>query len=308
MKSIIIGTRGSQLALAQAEYIRQKLLETNPKTDISLKIIKTMGDKFLQSPLSRIGGKGVFVKEIEEALQRGDIDLAVHSLKDVPTELPSGLELSVICKREDPSDAFVSSKYKTIQALPKGSTVGTSSLRRKVQLLHLNPDLKVVDLRGNVDTRLKKLDRGEYDAIVMSAAALKRLGLEKQISQVLNFIPAVGQGALVLETRKKDKDLKDKISFLNDKKTAQATFLERLFLKEMQGGCQVPLGAYATCNEMSFLMSAFIGSLDGKLFLEHNVKGLLVDSQKNVLSLSQELLNRGGKKILETIERAGKNT
>ncbi len=291
MKKCIIGTRGSPLALKQAHLVREKMIEKYPALDVSLSVIQTTGDKLMTSLLSA-QDKGMFVKEIEEALLEKKIDLAVHSLKDVPIEIPEGLDASLVLKRTESRDAFVSLEFKKIQDMPKDAVIGTSSLRRKVQLAHRYPTLTIKDVRGNVDTRLKKLEQGVIQGLVLSAMGLERLNLQNKISEYLDFIPAVGQGALVLEIRKEDCRLKELLSFLHDEKTAQEVFLERLFLKKMGGGCQVPLGAIAFCEKKTFFMKAFIGSLDGKEILEHKVKGLFGDAETCVDSLSQTLLNR----------------
>ena len=300
MKKCVIGTRGSPLALKQAHFVREEIVKKYPKADVSLSIIQTTGDKLMTSLLSA-PDKGVFVKEIEEALLAQKVDVAVHSLKDVPTEIPKELEVAIVLKRTESRDAFVSIEFKKIKELPAGAIVGTSSLRRKVQIRHAYPMLQVVDIRGNVDTRLKKLEQGIVQGLVLSAVGLERLNLQNKIGEYLDFIPAVGQGAMVLEIRKADHSLKEALSFLHDEKTAKEVFLERLFLKHMGGGCQVPLGAIAHCEKKEFFMKAFIGSLDGKQILEDNVKGLFVNAQKAVDSLSQTLLSRGGKEILEKV-------
>lgn len=300
MKKLIIGTRGSLLALKQAEFVRGQLLKKQPYLNISLSIIKTLGDRN-KDPLTRIGAKGtgIFVKEIEEALLRGDIDLAVHSLKDVPTQLPKGLEIAAVLKREEHRDAFISLKYKKMSDLPKAAIIGTSSLRRKVQIYHHFHNIKVVDIRGNVDTRLKKMNEKKMDGIVMSAVGLERLGLSQRICEYLSFVPAPAQGALCLEVRKKDLKIKKLISFLNDSKSFQEVELERYFLKKMGGGCQIPLGIKVDCDVKSFFASVFIGSLDGQKILEHNKKGSLKNAKKSMASFAQDFLKRGGKKILE---------
>jgi len=296
----VIGTRGSPLALKQAHFVCDHILRKYPKADISLSIIQTTGDRLLKSALA-IQDKGIFVKEIEEALLAKKIDVAVHSLKDVPTEIPQGLEACIVLKRTESRDAFVSLKFQKIQDMPAGALLGTSSLRRKVQLRHFYPHLTVVDIRGNVDTRLRKLDQGVVQGLLLSAVGLERLNFQNKIKEYLDFIPTVGQGVMVLELRKEDLHLKEALSFLHDEKTAKAVFLERLFLKKMGGGCQVPLGAYAQCEKKEFFMKAFIGSLDGKQILEHKVKGLFNNAEQIVDSLSQTLLRSGGKEILEKV-------
>ncbi len=304
MKKCVIGTRGSPLALKQAHFVRDLILQKYPSCEVSLSIIQTTGDKLLTSLLAIQNNgqdKGIFVKEIEEALLAKKIDVAVHSLKDVPIDIPDGLEVSLVLKRTENRDAFVSVSFKKIEDMPQGATLGTSSLRRKVQLRHRYPHLNVIDIRGNVDTRLRKLEQGVVQGLVLSAVGLERLNLQNKICDYLDFIPAVGQGAMVLEIRRVDHTLKEALSFLHDEKTAKEVFLERLFLKKMGGGCQVPLGAQANCDKKEFFMKVFIGSLDGKQILEHKVKGLFDDAEKCVDSLSQTLLNSGGKEILEKV-------
>lgn len=301
MKKIIIGSRGSLLALKQAEMVKSQLLVRYPYMQIDISVIKTMGDKILDSPLSKIGGKGIFVKEIEEALFGKKIDLAVHSMKDLPIELPKGLCVGAILKRGEYRDAFVSKRYQRFLDLPRGATVGTSSLRRRIQILKQNPTLHVIDVRGNVDTRLKKMLQHKPDALVMSAVGLERLGLGNYIQEKLKFLPAVGQGALAIEIRKNDHQIKKMISFLNHPRSFLEVELERFFLKKMGGGCQVPIGALAKVQKKSFSMKAFIGSLDGSIILEHKIKGFLEDAHRLVRLLSQEMLNNGGKKILENM-------
>ncbi|MBW1798864.1 MAG: hydroxymethylbilane synthase [Deltaproteobacteria bacterium] len=226
-----IGTRGSKLAITQSEWIKGRIVERHPDVEVDLVRIKTKGDKILDSPLSKIGGKGIFVKEIEAALLKKEVDLAVHSIKDVPAELPEGLCLPIFPEREDPRDAFISKDHKTIEVLPRGSSVGTGSLRRSAQLLHMRPDINVVSLRGNVDTRLKRLESGDLQGIILAVAGLKRLGLSDRISQILSnddFLPAIGQGALGLELRQDDDAVHDLLSFLNHPEEIGVTLAKRL--------------------------------------------------------------------------------
>jgi hydroxymethylbilane synthase len=259
-RKIVIATRGSKLALWQAEWIKAELEKINPGIGIDLNKIKTTGDKILDVPLAQVGGKGLFVKEIEEAILRGEADLAVHSMKDVPTELPEGLHLSAICKREDPRDAFITAvssqqsavsrqkKIKYFKELPQGANVGTSSLRRICQLLNKRPDLKISQLRGNVDTRIRKLDEGQFDAIILAAAGVKRLGRAEKITEILPpeiSLPAVGQGAIGIECRVDDEFINNLLKNLNHKETSVCVRAERAFLKKLEGGCQVPIAAYA---------------------------------------------------------------
>ncbi|WP_296918945.1 hydroxymethylbilane synthase, partial [uncultured Megasphaera sp.] len=251
-RKLTIGTRKSALALWQAEYIKKALEGYDPELTVTLEHIVTKGDKILDVPLARIGGKGLFTTELESRLLAGTIDLAVHSLKDLPADLPDGLCLAAVTARSHVHDAFVSNRYAALDALPQGACVGTSSLRRRAQLLARRPDLTVRDLRGNVDTRLKKLDDGEYDAIILAEAGLTRLGLTDRITQLLptdTMIPAVGQGALAIETRADDDDLKQALSFLCDEETTAATTAERTFLAAINGSCQVPVGVYGKAKD-----------------------------------------------------------
>ncbi len=256
---IVIGTRGSKLALWQAEWVRAEIQKLHPDLLVELNKIKTTGDKILDVPLAKVGGKGLFVKEIEEALLTGEADIAVHSMKDVPTEFPAGLHLAAICKREEPRDAFITPLSSPLNLrgdrvglcfrdLPEGATVGTSSLRRSCQLLNIRPDLKIEQLRGNLDTRLRKLDEGQFDAIILASAGLKRLGLSDRITEILPIeqsLPAVGQGAIGIEVRINDEFINNLIAPLNHYETSVCVKAERAFLKKLEGGCQVPIAAYS---------------------------------------------------------------
>ncbi len=300
MKHFRIGTRKSKLALWQANYVKEQL--KNLGYSVELVLITTTGDKILDSPLAKIGGKGLFVKEIEEALLRGDIDLAVHSLKDVPMVLPEGLTLGAITEREEPFDVLISRDSRKLQELPKGAKVGTSSLRRQVQIKRKRPDIKVEVLRGNVDTRLRKLDEGLYDAIVLAYAGVKRTGFEARVSEVLNdFIPAVGQGSLAIEIRQGDQEVYNVVAFLDHKESRIRAECERAFLRELQGGCQVPIGAYAWLEGEKLKLKAFISDLEGKRFLEGAEEGYLHQAEQIGKKLARRLLEEGGKEILEEI-------
>lgn len=304
-KSVVIGTRGSKLALWQANYIADCLRKQYPDLTVELKQITTMGDKILDVPLAKIGGKGLFTKELENEMLSGTIDLAVHSLKDMPTELPEGLTLAAITERIASGDALVSNRFSSFQALPKGARVGTSSLRRKAQLLAYRPDLIISDLRGNVDTRLKKLDDGEFDAIVLAAAGLKRLGWEKRIAEILDTkvcLPAVGQGALAIETRADDQAILDLLAFLNDEETRVTTTAERAFLRTVEGGCQVPVGVYGTVvGENQMQVEALIASLDGKVVVRDTLRGSFADAEILGIRLAKSLLARGGREIMISV-------
>ncbi|MEJ7620365.1 MAG: hydroxymethylbilane synthase [Aquificaceae bacterium] len=295
-----IGTRKSKLALWQANYVKEKLESRG--YGVELVLITTTGDKILDAPLAKIGGKGLFVKEIEEALLRGDIDLAVHSLKDVPMVLPEGLALGAITEREEPFDVLISRDGRGLQELPEGAKVGTSSLRRQVQIKRKRPDLRVETLRGNVDTRLRKLEEGLYDAIVLAYAGVKRMGFEERVSQVLeDFIPAVGQGSLAIEIRQEDQRVYEAIAFLDHRESRIRAECERAFLRELQGGCQVPIGAYAWIEGKKLKLKAFISDLEGRKFLEGIEEGDLHQAEQVGKKLAKRLLEEGGKEILEEI-------
>ncbi len=300
MRYIRIGTRKSKLALWQANYVKERLEAQG--YSVELVLIKTTGDKILDAPLAKIGGKGLFVKEIEEALLRGDIDLAVHSLKDVPMSLPEGLTLGAITEREEPFDVLISREGKTLEELPEMAVVGTSSLRRQVQIRKKRPDLRVEVLRGNVDTRLRKLDEGLYDAIVLAYAGVRRMGFEDRITSVLkDFIPAVGQGSLAIEVREGDERVLEAIAFLDHKESHIRAKCERAFLRELQGGCQVPIGAYAWLEEGRLKLKAFISDLEGKRFLEGMEEGSPEEAEQMGIKLAKRLLDAGGRDILREI-------
>ncbi|RUM57682.1 MAG: hydroxymethylbilane synthase [Persephonella sp.] len=304
MLKVRIGTRKSKLALWQTEFIAKKIKEFFPEVEIEIVKITTKGDKILDVPLAKIGGKGLFVKEIEEALLNNEIDLAVHSLKDVPTYFPDGLGLGAITEREDPRDCLASIKYNTLEELPNGATVGTSSLRRKSQLLKLRPDLKIKDLRGNVDTRLKKLQNGEYDAIVLAYAGLKRLGLDDKATYIFSpyqFIPAVAQGFLGIEIRLDDKKTAEIVNKLNHYESYLRAEAERAFLKRLEGGCQVPLGCYSEISGDSITLTGFISDLSGKRFLKETLKGKKWEYKDLGVKLAERLLKKGGEEILREI-------
>lgn len=319
MKKVSIGTRGSKLALWQAEWVSSEIKRMRPDIEVSLVKIKTTGDKILDVPLAKVGGKGLFVKEIEEALLRKEVDLAVHSMKDVPTDFPPNLHLAAICKREDPRDAFISPmvkersqesekiifKYKSFDDLPQGATVGTSSLRRSCQLLNKRPDLKIVQLRGNLDTRLRKLDEGQFDAIILAAAGVKRLGLEKRITSILPVdvsLPAIGQGAIGIECRIDDEFINSLLSNLNDKETSICVKAERAFLKRLEGGCQVPIAGYARMNDKSLLiMDGLVGSLSGDRLIRGHIEGKPEDCEDLGTKLAEDILSRGAKEILNEV-------
>ena len=301
---LTIGTRQSLLALWQSNHIAALLRKEYPEGEDVLKKIVTKGDRILDVPLAQIGGKGLFTKEIEEDLLDGTVDLAVHSLKDMPTVLPEGLCLTAITERANVGDAFVSNKYGSFEELPLGAVVGTSSLRRKAQLLAKRPDLEIRDLRGNVDTRLRKLDEGLYDAIILAAAGLERLGHGDRISSLIPAdvcLPAVGQGALAIEARTADKEVRDMLSFLNDLNTKQATDAERAFLGLLEGGCQVPIGVHADVEGENIRIEAIIAALDGSTILRDTINGKADDAVSLGQQLGKKMLAAGGQEILASI-------
>ncbi|MDA8122482.1 MAG: hydroxymethylbilane synthase [Deltaproteobacteria bacterium] len=304
--TIRLGSRGSTLALWQAGFIRSEV-ERKTGRKVEIVRIKTTGDTILDVPLSRVGGKGLFVKEIEEALLEGRVDLAVHSMKDVPTDLPEALTIVAITKREDPRDAFLSNKVKRFEDLPKGARVGTSSLRRQTQLLGLRPDLAILDNRGNLDTRIRKMEEGKFDAIILAAAGLRRLGWEKKITQILpegTSLPAIGQGALGIEIRRDDEATREAVSFLDDRDTSVAVRAERGFLKRLEGGCQVPIAAYGRTNGNSVSLEGMVGRPDGSQIIRGSAQGSVADPEAIGVALAEQLLARGAKEILDEVYRA----
>jgi hydroxymethylbilane synthase len=368
---ISIGTRGSKLALWQAEWVKSELKRIYPNLEIELNKIKTTGDKILDVPLAKVGGKGLFVKEIEEALLGYEADIAVHSMKDVPTEFPGGLHLAVICKREDPRDALIVSQKSKVKSqkfnspsppfskearlpsvgqgrggitesiifnLPNGSKIGTSSLRRSCQLLNIRPDLTIEQLRGNLDTRLRKLDEGQFDAIILAAAGIKRLGLQNRITELLPFeisLPAIGQGAVGIECRIDDESINNLIAPLNHPETSICVKAERAFLKRLEGGCQVPVAAYARIinqksevrsqksnpptppfrkggrgriNDSSFItpnskliMDGLVGSIEGDRIIKGYIEGSPELAESLGITLAEDILSRGAKEILDEV-------
>ncbi|MDX1775344.1 MAG: hydroxymethylbilane synthase [Desulfobulbales bacterium] len=303
-KHIKIGTRGSLLATTQSTWVKNQIEAEHPGVSVELVRIITKGDKILDVPLAKVGGKGLFVKEIEEALLRKEVDLAVHSMKDVPSELPDELHLGIIPARENPHDAFISSKYTSLADLPQGATVGTSSLRRRSQLAALRPDLDIVDLRGNLDTRMRKLDEGQFQAIILAAAGLNRLGMSARATGYFSakeMLPAVGQGALGIELRKDDAELLAGLSFLNDVKTTIAVTAERAFLLRLEGGCQVPIGAFAEVDGGQVELTGLVASVDGKVVLKDSHAGPEDKAQDIGLQLANRLLDMGGREILAEV-------
>jgi len=301
---IRIGTRGSLLAVTQSGWVKRLIEAQHPDLTVDLVKITTKGDKILDVPLAKVGGKGLFVKELEDALLAGAVDLAVHSMKDVPAELPAGLVLAVVPEREDPRDAFVSTQYADLAELPRGARVGTSSLRRKAQLAAMRPDLLIEDLRGNLDTRLRKLDEGVYDAIVLAAAGLRRLGLAGRIRALFQpgqMLPAIGQGALGIELRADNEALRERLAFLHHPPTAVAVEAERACLLRLEGGCQVPIGAHAEVEAGQVRITGLVASLDGRRLIREELSGPIAEAAALGTALAERILERGGDVILREV-------
>ncbi|WP_026376564.1 hydroxymethylbilane synthase [Aestuariibacter salexigens] len=302
---IRIATRKSALALWQAEYVKQALLNAHPHIDVELVPMSTQGDRILDTPLAKIGGKGLFIKELEVAMLEGRADIAVHSMKDVPVAFPEGFGLHAICPRENPYDAFVSNHFASIDALPPGSVVGTSSLRRQCQLRHRRPDLTIKDLRGNVNTRLAKLDEGQYDAIILAAAGLIRLDMADRIQQCLPAeasLPAVGQGAVGIECRNDDSELIALLSPLNDNDTAIRVRAERAMNARLEGGCQVPIGSFAELHGQQIRLRGLVGAIDGSRLITAEQTGSREDPEKIGVQVAELLLQQGAGELLEVLE------
>ncbi len=304
-KQLRIGTRASQLALWQANWVQSELEQRYPYLEVTLTKIKTQGDKILDVPLAMVGGKGLFVKEIEEAMLRGEIDVAVHSMKDVPTIFPPGLALRCITEREDPRDIIILKPgFRSFRDLPQGARIGTSSLRRKAQLLHLRPDFQMVDIRGNVETRIRKLTEDDLDGVVLAAAGLNRLGFASQISEYLPpeiSIPAIGQGALGIESRIVDAEVNALIDFFNHPPTAWAVKAERAFLRRLEGGCQVPIGAFGTVAGDQLTLTGFVSNVDGSELLKKTAACPVAGAEKLGISLADDLLIQGAGRILNEV-------
>ncbi len=304
-KEIIrIATRKSPLAMWQAEYVRDRLLEAHPGLQVELMGMTTQGDKILDSPLAKIGGKGLFVKELEVSMLDGETDIAVHSMKDVPVEFPEGLHLAVICEREDPRDAFVSNNFATLAELPQGARVGTSSLRRQCQIRALRPDLKILDLRGNVNSRLRKLDEDSYDAIILAAAGLIRLGFNERITQFIDTdtsLPAIGQGAVGIECRSDDARVNALLAPLNHRPTQIRVLAERAMNNRLEGGCQVPIGGHATLSGDAIHLRGLVGEPDGSKIIRGEVSGPASEAEALGIKLADDLLSRGAATILNNL-------
>ena len=308
-KTIVIGSRGSELALWQSRWVQQALIQLHPSLEIEIQIVKTQGDKILDAPLSKIGDKGLFTKELERALLDRRVDLAVHSLKDVPTQIENGLTIAAICERENVSDVFIAhpkKKYSNLSAVPKNGTIATGSLRRRCQLLRIRPDLTIAEIRGNLGTRVEKLTSSSWDGMMLAKAGITRLGRSELITEVLSptsFLPAVGQGALAIETRSGDDPALLLTSPLDHGPTRCATLGERALLRRLEGGCQIPIGAYGRIENGSFVLDAVIGSLDGKRSVRSSIKGDADQSEQLGETLAAKLLADGGEAILDEIRR-----
>ncbi|WP_424411561.1 hydroxymethylbilane synthase [Pasteurella sp. PK-2025] len=302
-----IATRQSPLALWQANYVKDRLQQYYPDLQVILVPMVTKGDVILDSPLAKIGGKGLFVKELENALLKGEADIAVHSMKDVPMQFPDGLTLSVICPREDPRDAFVSNTYPSLMALPAGAVVGTSSLRRQFQLKQLRPDLNIHSLRGNVGTRLNKLDHGDYDAIILAAAGLIRLDLAKRITSFLDIeqvLPAVGQGAIGIECRSEDMAVQQLLAPLADQHTTYCVQAERAMNLHLQGGCQVPIAGYAILQDDQLYLRALVGETEGTTMLRAEAKSAVENAQDLGIQVAEMLRQQGADRLLQSLHSA----
>jgi hydroxymethylbilane synthase len=313
-----VGTRGSQLALWQARWVRQELAERRPDLEVVIEVIKTKGDRILDSPLSKIGDKGLFTREIEQALLRRDIDLAVHSLKDLPTLLPEGLGIGAVSRREDVRDVFIShprSDSRKLLGLPEGARIATGSLRRKSQILNLRNDFEVIDIRGNVNTRFRKLDESDWSGMILARAGVARLGLLESVSETLSedlLLPAVGQGALGVEIRDDDVRVSAIVRELNHEPTSRSTLAERSLLRRLEGGCQIPIGAYGRYDTSGgsgtrLLLDALVGSLDGGTVIRRRIEGPPEDAPRLGVELAESLLSAGADDILRDIRRAAES-
>ncbi len=308
-KNIRIGTRGSLLALTQSKHVKAALEQEWPECRVELNIIKTTGDKILDVPLAKVGGKGLFVKELEDALLDGSVDLAVHSMKDVPAVLPRGLEIGAVPQREDPRDVLIIHERNNLSSLPSGARVGTSSLRRAAQILNLRPDLEIDNLRGNLDTRLRKLQEGRFEAIVLAAAGIHRMGWHERITVYLDpteFVPAIGQGALGIEIRSDDGTMRELLAPLHDPETAVAVQAERSFLHELEGGCQVPIAGHARLSGDLVELTGLVASLDGTHIYRTTRAAARNDAGPLGRELARELLDAGAREVLEEIYRSGR--
>ena len=309
LHNICIGSRGSELALWQTHYVKSMIEARFPGITIEVQTIKTTGDKILDAPLAKIGDKGLFTKELEIALLEGRVDIAVHSFKDVPTVVPDGLTIAAVLERVDVHDVFIANQkksYRTFASLPPNALIATGSLRRKCQLLNAHPDMQIVELRGNLNTRLVKLDSSEWDGMILAKAGVTRLGWEQRITDMLPFelmLPAVGQGALAIESRADDQNIDEMLRPLHHQPTAATVTAERALLRYLEGGCQIPIGAYGQLIGNELRLDAVIGSLDGKRIVRGKMTGAVADAEQIGIDLAKELFNQGGKEILEKIRQ-----
>ena len=301
-RKILIGSRGSDLALWQAKFVKTHLESHFPDRLFEIKIINTTGDQVIDVALSKIGDKGLFTRQIETELLSGAIDLAVHSLKDLQTKQPDGLTIGAVCRREMPNDAFISNTAGSIDQLPRGAKVATGSLRRKSQLLNYRPDLEIVEIRGNVPTRLRKFDESDLDGLILAYAGLHRLGLDERISQIIPFdimLPAAGQGAVAVEVRDRDEDLRDLTASLDDTPTRQCITSERAFLRRLEGGCQVPIGAHAALEDGQIHLEGMVGSLDGTVVYREKISGPSAEAESLGTRLAESLIAQGAANLLD---------
>lgn len=305
-QEIVVGTRGSRLAMWQAGWVVDQLRNLNPEYNYRIKTIRTKGDNILDAPLSKIGDKGLFTKELELALLRGEIDLAVHSMKDIPSSLPEGLVIGAICRREHPGDVLISRNSKKLDDLPPYALIGTSSLRRRAQLLHYRSDFRVISIRGNVGTRLRKLEEEKFDAIVLARAGVYRLGWEYRITQEIPYeicLPAVGQGAIGVEVRADDIDMRKLVKKIDHYESRQAVTAERAFLKRLEGGCQVPIGALGVFSDGRLQLEGAVASLDGKQLVRSSLSGEAAEAAGIGKKLADDLLCLGAREILKKVRR-----
>lgn len=303
-KKVIVGSRDSVLAMWQTKFVVEQLMAVTDQYEFEIVSLKTKGDKILDVSLAKIGDKGLFTKELEVGLLQGEIDFAVHSMKDMPTVLPEGLQISSLLKRHNPADVLISEKYDSFAALPQGSKVGTSSLRRKAQLLHARPDLDIHDVRGNLQTRMRKMREENFDGIILAAAGVERLDWHDQITEELSYdicLPAVSQGVIGVETRTDDPEIIALVQLVNDVQTASCVAAERALLKSLEGGCQIPIGAYAQLEGDTVVLQGLVGSLDGKTIIRDEISGPVAQSEQLGRQLAQRLSEQGGQAILEEI-------
>lgn len=303
-KKVIVGSRDSVLAMWQTKFVVEQLMAVTDQYEFEIVSLKTKGDKILDVSLAKIGDKGLFTKELEVGLLQGEIDFAVHSMKDMPTVLPEGLQISSLLKRHNPADVLISEKYDSFAALPQGAKVGTSSLRRKAQLLHARPDLDIHDVRGNLQTRMRKMREENFDGIILAAAGVERLDWHDQITEELSYdicLPAVSQGVIGVETRTDDPEIIALVQLVNDAQTASCVAAERALLKSLEGGCQIPIGAYAQLEGDTVVLQGLVGSLDGKTIIRDEISGPVAQSEQLGQQLAQRLSEQGGQAILEEI-------